>query len=339
MVIFGLLCSACLLAVVAYAVFAIQRTHQDNVAASADTPAAPEVLASIVAGPHLVFLHSPAGDNYRRVAVVPLDAPDGPRYLTPLQCQRVYFEAGQGLCLGKNYVGGVASDYDAFSFDDQFQVGATYADSGLPIRVRLSPDGQLGAMTVFVTGHSYSDVAFSTLTNLVDTRAGQMLTDLEKFNIERDGSTFHSVDFNFWGVTFARDNDHFYATLGSGGKTYLLEGTVSSRQARVIMENVECPSLSPDNTRIAFKQRKSADTRTWHLAVLDLASMTVSAVPGEDRNIDDQVEWLDDTHILYAVQEEGSLATDIWQASLDSAEQPRIFVRQALSPAVVSVSP
>ena len=156
MLIFGVLCSACLLAVVAYAVFAIQRTHQDNVAASADTPAAPEVLASIVAQPHLVFLHSPAGDNYRRVAVVPLDAPDGPRYLTPLQCQRVYFEAGQGLCLGKNYVGGVASDYDAFSFDDQFHVGATYADSGLPIRVRLSPDGQLGAMTVFVTGHSYS---------------------------------------------------------------------------------------------------------------------------------------------------------------------------------------
>ena len=105
------------------------------------------------------------------------------------------------------------------------------------------------------------------------------------------------------------------------------------------MENVECPSLSPDNTRLAFKQRKSADIRTWHLAVLDLASMTVSTVPGEDRNIDDQVEWLDDTHILYAVQEEGSLATDIWQASLDSAEQPRIFVRQALSPAVVSVSP
>src|ERR687885_2289752 len=302
--IFAALCGVCLLAVVAYAVFAVQRSRQESVAASADTRAPPEVLASVVAQPHLVFLHSPSGDTYRRVAVVPLDAPDGQRYLTPLQCQRVYFEAGQGLCLGKNYVGGIASDYDAFSFDDQFRVGATYAESGLPIRVRLSPDGQLGAMTVFVTGHSYSDVAFSTLTNLVDTRGGQILTDVEKFNIERDGAPFHSVDFNFWGVTFARDNDRFYATLGTGGKTYLLEGSVSSRQARVLMENVECPSLSP------------GDTRTWHLAVLDLASMTVSSVPGESRNIDDQVEWLDDNHILYAVQEDGSLATDIWEASL-----------------------
>jgi hypothetical protein len=334
-VVFALLCGICVVVVAAYAVFAAQRTQQQSVAASADTPASPEALASIVAQPHLVFLHSPTGDAYRRVAIVPLDATDGPRYLTPLQCQRVYFEAGQGLCLGNNYVGGIASEYDAFSFDEQFHVGATYDESGLPIRVRLSPNGQLGAMTVFVTGHSYSDVAFSTLTNLVDTRAGQIVTDLEKFSIERDGAPFHSVDFNFWGVTFARDNDHFYATLGSGGKTYLLEGAVSTRQARVLLDNVECPSLSPDNTRIAFKQRKSGDTRTWRLAVLDLASMTVSPVPGEARNIDDQVEWLDDNHILYAVQQDGSLATDIWQATLDGSEQPRIFVHQALSPAVV----
>jgi Tol biopolymer transport system component len=214
-------------------------------------------------------------------------------------------------------------------------VGATYDDQGLPIRVRLSSDGQLGAMTVFVTGHSYSDAAFSTLTNLVDTRAGQITTDLEKFNIEREGAPFRSVDFNFWGVTFARGGDRFYATLGTGGQTYLLEGTVSARTARVIASNVECPSLSPDNTRIAFKQRKSGDTRTWHLAVLDLTSMSVSQVPGEARSIDDQVEWLDDTHILYAAQREGSIATDIWEASIDGSSQPRVFVSGALSPAVV----
>jgi hypothetical protein len=50
-----------------------------------------------------------------------------------------------------------------------------------------------------------SDVAFSTLTNLVDTRAGQVVTHLEKFSVQRDGSPFQSVDFNFWGVTLARD--------------------------------------------------------------------------------------------------------------------------------------
>jgi hypothetical protein len=291
-------------------------------------------LASVVARPHLVFLHSPVGDAYRRVAVVPLDAPDGPRYLTPLQCQRVYVQAGQGLCLGKNYVGGVASQYDAFNFDDQFQVGATYDDPGLPIRVRLSADGGLGSMTVFVTGHSYADAAFSTQTSIVDTRAGQVLADLEKFKIERDGAAFQSVDFNFWGVTFAHDRERVYATLGTGGKTYLIEGNIASRTARVVAENVECPALSPDNTRLVFKQRTSGDTRTWHLAMLDLTSMSVTQVPGEARNIDDQVEWLDDNHILYAALEEGTIATDIWMANLDGSE-PRLLVRQALSPAVV----
>jgi hypothetical protein len=239
------------------------------------------------------------------------------------------------LCLGKNYVRGVASSYDAFNFDERFQVGATYADPGMPIRARLSADGRLGAFTVFVAGHSYADAAFSTQTSLVDTRAGQILADLEKFKIERDGAAFQSVDFNFWGVTFARDRERFYATLGTGGKTYLIEGNISARTARIVAENVECPSLSPDNTRLVFKQRTSGDTRNWRLAVLDLTSMSVAQVPGESRNIDDQVEWLDDNHILYGAQQESTIATDIWVASLAGSEQPRLFVRQALSPAVV----
>src|SRR5579859_7986214 len=200
--IFTVLCVACVLLIGGYAFISLQRATTAASGPAGDTPASADVLASVVAQPHLVFLHSPTGDAYRRVAIVPLDAPDGPRYLTPLQCQRVYFQANQGLCLGKNYVAGVGSSYDAFNFDDRFQVGATYDDPGQPIRVRLSNDGRLGAMTVFVTGHSYADASFSTQTSLVDMHAGQLLADLEKFTIERDGAAFQSVDFNFWGVTF-----------------------------------------------------------------------------------------------------------------------------------------
>jgi hypothetical protein len=231
---------------------------------------------------------------------------------------------------------GVASRYDAYSFDNQFRVGTTYDEPGTPIRVRLSGDGRLGAMTVFVAGHSYADASFSTVTDLVDVGAGRSIADLEKFNIERGGAPFRSVDFNFWGVTFARDGDRFYATLGTGGSTYLIDGSVSTREARVIAENVECSSLSPDNTRLVFKKPTGgSNARVWELTVLDLTSMTESPVPGETRSIDDQIEWLDDNHILYAAQEEGSIAVDIWVASLDGAETPRIFVPQALSPAVV----
>jgi hypothetical protein len=319
----------------AYAVIAIQRNQVQTSVESADKPAPAAVLASVMAQPHVVFLHSPSGDAYRRVAIAPLDAPDGQRYLTPLQCQRVYATAAEGLCLGNNYVAGIASPYTAYSFDTAFNITQTYDAPGTPTRNRLSPDSSLGALTVFVTGHSYSDIAFSTSTTLVDTKAGQTITDLEKFQIERDGAPFQSVDFNFWGVTFARDSDHFYATLGTGGKTYLIEGQVSTQQATVMMENVECPSLSPDNTRIVFKQRKGGDSRIWHLMVLDLSSMTVSPVPGEDRSVDDQAEWLDDNHILYGVQQEGSLATDIWEAALDGSMQPTVFIHSAMSPAVV----
>jgi hypothetical protein len=64
---------------------------------------------------------------------------------------------------------------------------------------------------------------------------------------------------NFWGITFARDSDRFYATMATGGRvaeiganggTHLIEGSVAARTAKVIHDNVECPSLSPDGTRI-----------------------------------------------------------------------------------------
>jgi hypothetical protein len=317
---------------VGYAAVAALRTNHQST--EADPAAAPEVLASIVARPHLVFLHAPTGDTYRRVAVAPLDALDGPRYLTALQCQRVYVAASQGLCLGNNYLGGIISAYNAYSFDEAFQVGHTYDQAGLPSRVRLSPDGRLGAMTVFVAGHSYADAGFSTQTTLVDTGAGAPIADLEQFRVVRDGEPFQAADFNFWGVTFARDGNRFYATLGTAGRTYLVEGDLAERQARVLRENVECPSLSPDNTHLAFKKRVNANPRDWRLTVLDLRSMQESSV-GEARSVDDQAEWLDDQHLLYTVQDEGTIGTSIWEATLGGAAAPRMLLPQAMSPAVV----
>jgi hypothetical protein len=29
-------------------------------------------------------------DSFKRVVLAPLDAPDGPRFVTPLNCERVY---------------------------------------------------------------------------------------------------------------------------------------------------------------------------------------------------------------------------------------------------------
>ena len=119
-------------------------------------------------------------------------------------------------------------------------------------------------------------------------RTGAVLFDLAQLAVTRDGEPFEATDFNFWGVTFAHDGRHFYATLATGGKTYLIRGDIATRRATVIASNVECPSLSPDDTKIAFKQRVPGPGVTWRLSVLDLATMTVHHL-AETRSVDDQV--------------------------------------------------
>jgi len=66
-----------------------------------------------------------------------------------------------------------------------------------------------------------------------------------------DGKRFAAADFNFWGVTFARESNTFYA-LQTACKTYLVRGDLGLRKLTVLHENVECPSLSPDNRLIAY---------------------------------------------------------------------------------------
>ena len=79
----------------------------------------------------------------------------------------------------------------------------------MPSRARVSPDGRLGAVTAFVTGHSYADPgSFSTRATIIDMERGRRIADLEDFEVSRDGKPFESIDFNFWGVTFARGRQH-----------------------------------------------------------------------------------------------------------------------------------
>jgi dipeptidyl aminopeptidase/acylaminoacyl peptidase len=338
--IFGALCAACLIVAVGYAGLAMLRGGP----AATSGPSAPaweggdaEALAALRARPHLLFLDN-QGDAYRRLALVPLDRPEEPRHLTTLQCQRVYVAAGRGLCLGHAYVGGVRSSFSAYTFDEDLQIGHTFQQDGLPSRVRLSPDGRYGSMTVFVSGHSYAPGSFSTQTTLVDTTTGATLGNLEDFAVWRGETRFQAVDFNFWGVTFTRDDGRFYATLGSGGKTYLIEGDVATRQARVLREDVECPSLSPDGTRLVFKKRvEGFGPIRWRLHVLDLATLA-DAPLAEERSVDDQVEWLDDRHVLYALPDEGpppTAAPNLWALPVDGGGSPRLLLHQASSPAVV----
>jgi hypothetical protein len=111
-------------------------------------------------------------------------------------------------------------------FDDRFRSIHEISAPGVPSRTRVAPDGSVAGYTSFVSGHSYAQGAFSTRTVIVETDTGEEFGNLERFQTLRDGEAFDAPDFNFWGLTFTDDPNRFYATLGTGGETYLVEGVV-----------------------------------------------------------------------------------------------------------------
>jgi hypothetical protein len=240
-----------------------------------------------------------------------------------LACERVYYAGGRGICMG---VAASGVDYDATIFDSKLKPIDKISLTGLPSRARVSADGRYGAMTVFVTGDSYleSSSAFATRTTIVDMSDGREVAQLERFDVSKDGHSFDAVDFNFWGVTFAKDPNRFYATLGTGGEHYLVEGDVRDKSMRVLRDGVECPSLSPDNQRIAYKSRIGDENR-WRLRVLDLDTLADHGV-AESHSIDDQVEWLDDDTLAYSDE------TNVYTVPANGGGEAKLLVRNATSP-------
>jgi hypothetical protein len=241
-----------------------------------------------------------------------------------LACERVYFAHGRGICMG---IAPSGVDYTATIFDSKLQPLHELALTGLPSRARVSSDGRYGAMTVFVTGDSYlsSPTAFSTRTTILEMASGKQVGQLEQYSVTKEGKPFDAVDFNFWGVTFdPQDSNRFYATLGTGGVHYLVEGNIAEKTMRTLRDGVECPSLSPDGKRIAFKSRIGNEAR-WRLRVLDLATLADHAV-AEDRSIDDQVEWLDDDTLAYSDER------NVYTVPADGGGEAKLLVKDATSP-------
>jgi hypothetical protein len=302
---------------------------------AAPSPSPPAArLAALPPKPQLFFLSVASDDTFRHVAVANADAGAGAFFVSPLRCERVHFASQRGICL--QTAGDPSTpQWQAVSFDDTFTVRHTVPLTGPPSRVRVSPNGRYAAATVFESGHSYAEHGFSTRTSLLDLESGASLGDLEQFQTFKDNVVFRKDDFNFWGVTFAKDGDTFYATLDSGGISYLVRGSVTGRTLAVIHEGVECPSLSPDNTRIAFKKRVGARSLGWwQIAILELATLRDTNVTRETRSVDDQVEWFDDARVLYHLTGDAS-AADLWSVRVDNSTPPERLRISAYSPSVV----
>jgi hypothetical protein len=287
--------------------------------------------------PHIVFRQTRRDADYGHLAVAALDAPDGARATAPPVCSRVSFGLDRGICLAPHEGVQTQTQYDAIILDAALKPVHTLPLTGTFSRTRTSVDGRFGVVTTFLTGqsHGYAAANFSTKTILLDMPSGNVIADLEEFTtIDRQGRHFKAVDFNFWGVTFAAsDSNTFYATLRTGTVNYLVRGDIARRTATIVADNVECPSLSPDERWIAFKRRVGPMSTAWRLFVLDVSTMTDRAIPAVTSYVDDQVEWFDDTHILYAMPHLGT--ADVWIAAIDGNEPARILMFDAESPIVV----
>ena len=297
---------------------------------NAAPPVRQELIASVPDGPFILFRDASPGEMYGRLALLPLPLSEQPRQVASLSCERVHYASGSGVCMVTDEAR-LPVRHLAYTFDRTFARHHTIPLTGAPIRARVSPDGRRAALTVFETGHSYADEAFSTKTIVVDMSSGRTLADLEDFAVQKGGAPFKSIDFNFWGVTFSDDGDRFLATLKTGKERYLVSGSVDARQASVVRAGVECPSLSPDGTLVVFKKPLTNEIG-WRLHVLDLAAGTERPLNQVRRSVDDQVDWFDDAHVVY--HDSAAEGTGIWILSVDGVTAPRLIVPNAYSPAV-----
>lgn len=316
----------------AYAAVAFQRFQESRSSASAVSVSSGGALP---AASFVLFRNTAPGQGYGMAGTVPLTAPSGQRLLAPEACDRVYGTAGSVVCLKTNR--GLVTSFEAVLLNREWQPTGRWALPGIPSRTRMSADGSMVSTTVFVSGHSYGVSGFSTETSISRTDGGAGTGNLEDFALLVNGERVTAADRNIWGVTFVPGQpDAFYATASSQGKIWLVRGSLQDKTLTVTATGIECPSVSPDGTRIAYKKSVSG-TLVGHrnIAVLDIASGT-ETVLAEQRDIDDQLEWLDASTVVYGVpRDESGQDSDIWSLATDPAAQPSLFIEHAWSPAVV----
>ncbi len=289
----GRWCSCVVTGATAYAVHGRQQLPRSGTTRPPTVPTSRTRRDGCLAtGPRIVFRHTGIDRSYGLVA--------GGAARRPGRSARVH---RRRLRPGRRDVGrdvsclhterGVVTRYSAAELDADLARGQHRASlPGIPSRTRLSPDGTPG-------GHH--DVRQRALLHA----DGVLHRDRDPRRRRRRATATSSS--SRWCSTARSVRAHRPQPVGrdlrsttttpstprsaTGGETYLVTRRPARRaRSPPLADHVECPSLSPDGTRIAFKQ---ADERDGHalvaLAVLDLATGKRDACsPARRHSVDDQ---------------------------------------------------
>ena len=307
-----------------------------TVSTATDTAATDPAL---LPGDLLVVQRIP-GDAYGTLAVI---EPDGTRRpvegLEDERCDRVHAGGGVLVCLRSDASIGMPAAGTATirSLDEPARPEIDWFPTGLPSRARVAPDGSRFAVTSFVTGHSYLAVGeFSTETVVSTPRLGPDTLWDDAIEVRPSSERYRAVDGNWWGVTFIPGQpDAVYATYGSGGVAEVLRIDAATGVATPELPRGSCPSVSPDGRYVVFKRPVEGAPAPRSLIVRDLRSGEEWEL-GETRYVDDQVEWLDEDTVVYAVNRDDATlvqpVADVWAVDIDPGAVPSVLVPYAASP-------
>lgn len=276
--------------------------------------------------PFLMFRALAPRAAHGQVALLPL-ARDVEPDVSSLACVRLHYAGGRGVCIVQESSAAGAT-YAAFVFDHRLTLGPRLALDGVPTRVRVAPDGRRGAITTYAEEERPEGERLVTRTRLIDMRTAQVIADLDRFRVDNRNLPPISGPIDLAGVAFERDGDRFFATLSSATTRYLVAGSVGERRLTTLRTGVANEALSPDGRRLAVK-RLLPERGVWQVAVIDLATWAERDLPHADRRVDDQVEWLDEAHVLF--HDVDGESTSLWALAADGQSGPRVVVRHAYS--------
>ena len=318
--------------------YGVYSMHRHSPASSMPAASTVSTLPLSAAGtPQVLYVDTRIGPDQGRLAEVAQAARDASPALGAVSCARSYSAGGTLVCLrleGSTLTTTLhATVYKSTALTAR--PVRTVTLTGTPSRARVSGDGTLVAWTVFISGDSYNGPNFSTRSGILDLRTGTLIDSLETFTAYVDGRQYRAVDINYWGVTFAADDRTFYVTMGSKNHTWLMRGDLATQELHSVVENAECPSLSPDGTRVVFKKRVGTSlSAPWRLYVLDLATGHEQAL-AETRSVDDQAAWLGGDTVMYAVPHTDGTGYDIWKVPADGTGSAALMIRNGSSPSAI----